>query len=151
MTPMKISYPSIIAEEVTVNRDRTQQQALDATGRRQYTDSSVVATMPRGGIGTETVTVEFFNLGRSASDDEVDRELEKRHLVSDPYAVAAVNEADPAFADKYPNSTHWKNANGKWFFAAFDCVVGGRIVGVYRSDDDWDGCWWVGGVRKLSA
>ena len=132
-----------------VNRSLTPQQVLDATKRRQYTNSAVVVTMPSGGTGVEdNVTVEFFQVGKNIRDDKLAKTYEERGLVPDPYAQAAVNEADPAFADKYPNGTHWKDVNGNWCFAAFDRDVGERFVNVYRVDLDWDVSWWFGGVRK---
>ena len=132
-----------------LDRNRTPQQVLDATGRRQYTDDSVVATMPSGGKGVEeNVTVEFFKLGKYVSDDELAKAYEERGLTPDPYAQAAVNEADSAFADEHPNGTHWKDADGKWCFATFRRRDGERYVSVNRRGHGWDGHWWFGGVRK---
>lgn len=136
----------LIVRRVTVDRSQSPQQVLDATGRAQYTDKDVMATMP-GGEGAE-IEVFFFNLGRYISDADLEREYDLRNLKPDPYAQAAVNEADPAFADEYPNGTHWKDANGKWCFAAFSRWDGKRDVDVYRSDDVWDDSWWFAGVRK---
>ena len=138
-----------IKRTVKVDRSLTPQQVLDATKRRQYTNSAVVVTMPSSGTGVEeNVTVEFFQIGKNISDDKLAKTYKERGLVPDPYAQAAVNEADPAFADKYPNGTHWKDVNGNWCFAAFDRDVGERFVNVYRVDLDWDVSWWFGGVRK---
>ena len=135
-----------------VNRTRNPQQVLDATGRRQYTNSAVVATMPSGGTGIEeNVTVEFFPISKNASDDEVAKMLEERGLTDDPYAVSAVNEADPAFADEHPNGTHWKDADGNWCYAAFSRDDGGRSVYVYRNGIYLYGSCWLGGVRKYGA
>jgi hypothetical protein len=133
-----------------LDRTRKPQEVLDATGRAQYTDKDVVATMPSNGTGVEeNVTVEFFKLSRYVSDDELQRELDERGLTSDPYAQAAVNEADPAFADEHPNGTHWKNAAGKWCFASFNRYYGDeRGVHVYRYGIGWRDDWWFAGVRK---
>lgn len=139
---------NLIVRIVRVNRSRTPQQALDATGCTQYTDSKVVDSMPHGS-GEETEVV-FFKLGRYVSDDELEKEYELRGLKpADPYSLSAVNEADPVFADANPNGTHWKDANGKWYFAAFSRWGGGeRNVGVNRCGSDWFGNWWFAGVRK---
>ncbi len=151
---MSTSTPSTVVTAITmgvnrVDRTRNPQQVLDATGRIQYTDKIVVATMPSGGQGVqENVTVEFFNLGKNVSDDELAKAYEERGLVPDPYAQAAVNEADPAFADEHPNGTHWKDADGKWCYAAFDRSVSERFVFVHRSGSDWAVVWCFGGVRK---
>jgi hypothetical protein len=138
-----------IFRTVTVDRTRTPQQVLDATGRWQFTNSDVVATMPSGGTGVlENVTVEFF--GECVSNnDELAKTYEERGLVPDPYAQAAVNEADPAFADDHPNGTHWKDKDGNWCFITFDYDDDDRGVSVNRSSGQGglDG-WWFGGVKK---
>lgn len=134
---------------VTVNRDRKPQPMLDATDRPQYTDKDVVATMPTNGTGIqEGVEVIFFKLGKYVSDDDLAKEYEARGLTSDPYAQAAVNEADRAFADEHLNGTHWKNGQGKWCRAYFSQGGDERYVRVYRGDFDWRDYWWFAGVRK---
>jgi hypothetical protein len=137
---------SMIVRHATVNRSRTPQDLLDATGRKQYTDKNVLKSMPRG--NGEEVDVYFFRLGRYVSEEEKAKEYALRGLVPDPYAQAQVNTDDPSFADEHPNGTHWKDANNRWCFATFDRWSGGRDVDVGRSDNGWDGRWWFGGVRK---
>ena len=130
-----------------VNRCLAPQTVLDTTGRKQYTNSIVVAGMPRGD-GEEGETV-FFKLDRWVSGADLDKEYELRGLVpADPYSLAKVNQDDPAFADKYPNGTHWKDAEGKWCFAAFYRWGDERRVNVGRDGRGWDGSWWFGGRRK---
>ena len=83
------------------------------------------------------------------SDDDLEKEFELRGLKpADPVSVAAVNEADPAFADEKPHGTHWKDAKGNWYYAAFFRWNGKRRVDVDRSGNDWDDRWWFAGVRK---
>lgn len=137
----------MIVRHVKVNRTRARQEALKATGRTLYVDDTVVKTMPKGeGDDTE---VHFFKLGRWISDDGLDGEYAKRGLkAADPYSQSAVNEADPGFADTHPNGTHWKDASGKWCFAAFYRWRDERCVNVDRSDHDWPGDWWFAGLRK---
>ncbi len=138
---------NLIIRKVKVNRDRTPQTALDATGRVQYTNRKVVDAMPRG--EGEEVEVFFFRLGRFVSDAELDSEYALRGLVpADPISVAAVNEADPAFADEKPHGTHWKDAEDNWCYATFDRWVDERLVDVDRSGRDWDDYWWFAGCRK---
>jgi hypothetical protein len=139
---------SMIVRHVKVNRNRTPQQVLDATGRKQYTDSKVVKAMPRG--EDDETDVHFFKLGRYVSDADLEKEYELRGLKpADPYSLAAVNEADPAFADEYPNGTHWKDTSGNWCYAAFGRWSDDeRYVSVYRNDCGWDGDWWFAGLRK---
>lgn len=145
---------NMIVRRVKVNRSRSQQDMLDVTGRKQYTDRNVVKNMPKDGRDDDEVF--FFRPDKSAydkngliSDDNLAKEYELRDLKPDPYAQAAVNEADPAFADDHPNGTHWKDKDGNWCYAAFDRWLGDeRFVFVVRSDRAWFGYWFFAGVRK---
>ena len=138
---------NMIVRRVKVNRGRAPQEMLDATGRKQYTNREVVDNMPRG--EGEEVEVFFFNVGLYLSDDELEKEYELRGLKSaDPYATAAVNEADPSFADEHPNGCHWKDANGRWNCTAFYRWDDERCVLVDRRAYDWDDDWWFAGARK---
>ena|SRR3989344_1665272 len=137
----------MIIRHVTVNRSRTPEQALDATKRTTYLNASVVATMPQG--SGDEVEVFFFKLGRYVSDADLDKEYELRGLKpADPYTLAAVNDADPAFADDHPNGTHWKDENGSWYYAAFHSWHDERHVDVLHNDYGWDDGWWFAGCRK---
>src|SRR3989344_7634417 len=148
---------NLIVRRVKVNRLLTPQQVLDATGRKQYTNRKVVNAMPRGeggGEGDETEVVFFkpepweYTRPDFMSDDDFEKALGRRNLKSaPPDDVAAVNEADPAFADTRPNGTHWKDADGKWCFAAFDRWNGEREVGVDRDGYVWHDLWWFAGLR----
>lgn len=135
-----------IVRTVKVNRGRSPKEMVTALNRAEYTEKSVVKIIPRG--EGEDVVVEFFKLGKYVSDDDLAREYEQRGLIPDPYAQAAVNEADPAFADERPNGTHWKDEDGNWCYIAFDRGGGGRFVDVDRGSGDWRDRWWFGGVRK---
>jgi len=136
-----------IVRRVKVNRNRTPQQALDATGWKQYTDAAVVAGMPRG--AGEEAEVFFFKVGRYVSDVDLEKEYTLCGLVpADPYSLAAVNEADPAFGDTHPNGTHWKNADDKWCFAMFFHWSVERLVFVSRRGLDWDADWWFAGLCR---
>lgn len=143
---------NLIVRKVTVNRGRSQQEVIDATGRVQYTNRKVVDAMPKG-EGDE-VEIVFFKPDLSErngfiTDNDLEKEFELRGLKpADPISVAAVNEADPAFADEKPHGTHWKDAEGNWCCAAFDRWRGRRRVDVRRGDDDWHDYWWFAGVRK---
>ena len=141
-----IATANVIIRTVKVNRSRSPKEMVVALNRAEYTDNSVVKAIPRG-EGDE-VMVEFFKLDKYVSDDALALEYQKRGLTPDPYALAAVNEADPAFADEHPNGTHWKDENGNWCFVAFDRHGGKRSVGVNRRNRDWRDHWWFGGVRK---
>jgi uncharacterized protein YejL (UPF0352 family) len=147
------SLAILVIRLVDVDITRTPQAVLDATGRKQYVDKNVVATMPRGNGGKTEVF--FFKPRPDAyndgwiSDDGLEKEFDFVGLKpADPFSLAAVNEADPAFADAYPNGTHWKDADGKWCFATFGRWRGERGVGVDRNDRGWFDVWWFAGVRK---
>lgn len=143
---------NLIVRKVPVNRNRSQQEALDATNRAQYTDRKVVDAMPKG-EGDEAEIV-FFKPDLSQrnsfiSDDDLEKEFELRGLKpADPISVAAVNEADPAFADEKPHGTHWKDAKGNWCYVTFCRWHGKRGVYVRRVDNVWFDYWWFAGVRK---
>lgn len=139
---------NLFVRRVTVNRNRTPIEMIEATGRVQYIDRKVVDTMPQG--EGEEVEVVFFNLGRDISDNDLEKEYKLRGLkAADPYSLAAINEADPTFADQRPNATHWKNSNGKWCYADFpQWIDNERSVSVFRSDNHWYSYWWFAGVRN---
>jgi len=137
----------LIVRRVTVNRSRTLQKAIDATGRKKYLKDEVVASAP-GGMGEE-VELFFFKVGRYLTDVELKKEFDSRDLVpADPHSLSAANEADPAFADDHPNGCHWQDADGKWCFAVFDRWNGERCVSVHRNRNGWLDSWWCVGVRK---
>lgn len=139
---------NLVVRKVSVNRTRTPQEVLKATGRRQYVTDAVVKTMPQG--EGEEAEVVFFKLGRYVNDADLEKEYELRGLKPvDPYSLAAVNEADPAFADEKPNATHWKDSSGKWCYAAFNHWYGHeRYVSFNRHEVDWHDHWWFAGLRK---
>lgn len=148
-------FSSLIVRKVNVNRARSPQEALDATGRTQYTTRKVVDSMPKGeGSNAEVVFFkpDLTKRGNYISDDDLEAEFESRGLApADPLSVAAVNEADPTFADKIPHGTHWKDANGNWCCAMFNRWYDERLVRVNRSAGVWDDGWWFAGVRKKST
>ena len=144
---------NLIVHPVTVNRRREPMDAIKATGRNFYGNEAVVKAMPRG--DGDKVEVIFFkpNLserGGLISDDDLDdRGYELRGLKpADPYSLAAVNEADPAFADEHPNTTHWKDDQGQWCYAAFSRYRAERRVNVCRLSHEWIDAWCFAGLRK---
>ncbi len=137
----------IITRRAKVDLTRSPQDCLKATGRNLYANDEVVANMTKGKSGEANVV--FFKSDRCMSDDQLEKEYEKQGLVPvDPYSLSAINEADPFFADKYPNGTHWKDSDGMWCSAAFSRWNGGWIVDVDRINIGWYGPWWFGGLRK---
>lgn len=143
---VRTNLTNTVIRMVKVDRNRTPQEVLDATKRNQYTDKKVVGTMPKG-EGDE-VEVTFFKLGRYVSDADLAKEYEARGLKPDQYAQAAVNEADPGFADEHPNGSHWQRTDGGYNFLAFGRWHDERGVHCRRDDLDWFDDWWFAGVRK---
>jgi len=83
------------------------------------------------------------------NDADLDKEYASRGLIpADPFSLATVNEADPAFADEHPNATHWKDVNGKLCYAAFSRWFGERGVLVYRFGGGWRDRWWFAGLAS---
>lgn len=147
----------IIVRRVKVDRTRTPQAALKATGRNFYGNDSVVETMPRGEGNEVDVHIfkpevwEYTRPGYMSGED-LDKAYARRNLVpADSYSTAAVNEADPAFADERPNATHWKDANGKWCYTAFDRWDDERDVAVRRDGLGWDDFWSFAGLPQVSS
>ncbi len=72
---------NLIVRKATVNRSRFPQEALEATGRAQYTDRKVVDAMPKG-EGNEAEVV-FFKPDLSKrngfiSDNDLEKEFDLR-------------------------------------------------------------------------
>lgn len=143
---------NLIVRKVAVIRNRSAQEALKATGRAQYTTSQVVDAMPNGENTEEEIFLFKLDLSKRngwISDNDLAKEFDLRGLKPvDPFALAALNEADPAFADGKPNTTHWKDAQGNWCCAVFGRWSVERGVGVYRNGGGWSGNYWFAGVRK---
>jgi len=140
-------FSKMVVRIVWVIRTRTPSEAIAATKRREYIDKTVLEEMPKG-RGTRTKVI-FFQVGRLISDDDLEKEYTLRGLLpADPYSLAAVNEADPAFADDRPNATYWKNKEGKLCYAAFRRSGGERGVEVSRNVSVWFGGWWFAGLAS---
>lgn len=134
-----------------VNRTASPQELIATTGRKDYSNRSVLAGMPQG-EGDE-VPVTFFKLVASAydkngwiSDDALAAEYKLRKLKPDPRAQVAVNQDDEAFADKFPNGSHWKDTNGNWCCVLFNAWDDERYVRVYQGRGRWYGSYWFAGV-----
>jgi hypothetical protein len=138
----------MIVRRVKVKRKRKPQEAIAATGCVEYTETEVVAQMPGRGEEEEEVDVCFFPLKERTAAADMQRLIESYGLIPDAYAVAAVNEADPSFADDKSNGTQWMDEDGKFCYVLFDQWDGEREVHCSRDEFNWDGRWWIGGVRK---
>lgn len=83
---------------------KTPQQLLDETCAIQYVDNDVLATAPRS---SEKSKVELFTVGKYITDEELEKEYEKRGLVP-----ATLDELVSMYGTKEYIATHWKNADG---------------------------------------
>jgi hypothetical protein len=149
-----LDFGMVIRIVEKVDQSRSAQDAIDATGRQQYISRSVVDGMPRG-VKAAGSKIKFFELelskrGGYISDDDIEKEFKLRNLVPEsPYLLAKVNEDDPAFADEYPNTTHWKDSEGKWCYMTFYRGEDGkRFVDVFRREGGCHGRWWFAGHEQ---
>lgn len=129
-------------------KEKTPQELLDILGYNQYVEKNIVNEMPED---NDEGIVEYFNLNRYVTDDELEKEYESRGLVAaNPRHLIGIltNEKD-LIAEKGYIATHWKDKYGKWCFASFPHWHDGeRNVYVDRSDYGWFDYSWFAGVRK---
>jgi RNA recognition motif-containing protein len=123
----------------------------DFGDRIKYINDDVLKTAPTGGNLEDVV---IFNLGKSVTDDELEKEYEQRGLI--PATIECLNHFDRSNGKKMDKmkyvGTHWKDAKGNWCYATFHCWNGERGVDVNRDGDlGWHAYWWFAGVRKLST
>lgn len=137
----------LIVRHVTVNRDLTPMQLVDATGRKKYVNEDVLKTMPRQGTGTEDFDMYFFNEGRYLTIDEQEKILAKYGLEPDYYGQTQANIDDSAFADEHPNGAQWDNKDGQASYVTFSGWGAGRGVDCRRGGHGWLGVWWFAGRR----
>jgi hypothetical protein len=137
----------ILTRTVQVNRDQSPLTAFESlTSHTQFLNKTVVAGIP---LGTEEeVTLHFFPIRKHMTCDQYAAALESRGLKPDPMAQAAFNQANPDFADKYPNGTQWQNKVGKFCCAVWGVWRGNRAVHVNGHGSDWNGSWFACGVSK---
>lgn len=143
----------MIVRHVKINRAQKPQEALDATGCKQYTDREVVDAMPCGKV--EEVDLYFFEPRPEAyqngvlTDEALAKEYEFHRLEPHPRALIQANKDDTTLAKTRPNGCHWKDASGKWCYVAFSCLGGvERDVLVDRDVSGWIECWSFAGARK---
>jgi hypothetical protein len=137
----------IFTRTVTVNRTQTPLQAFKSiTSHKQYLSDTVVAEIP---LGTEEeVTLHFFPIKKQMTCKEYADALESLGLKPDPMAQAAYNQANPDFADKYPNGTQWQNQAGNFCCALWGDWRGDRSVIVHGDSYGWGDYWFACGVSK---
>jgi hypothetical protein len=138
---------------VMVQRGRSLEDALNATGCVQYTDPAVMESVPRGEEGAVEVVLfkpDFSAYpGMSASDEDLEQELVAQGLrLGGPRTAVAVYETDSSLMDGRPFGTHWKDADGNWCFLTLGrWRHGRRRIDVGRSVRKWNNGWWFVCVR----
>lgn len=146
----QIAATEMLVRKVTVNRSQSFKKMLQATGRMCHVNEFLFDDMPKG--EGEEIEVFFFNLGRYVDDTDLENEYDLRGLKSaDPASLTKVNEDDPQFADTYPNITHWKNEDYRWwnFISFARTKYNGRLVRVrHNTNPGYGGRWWHAGIRK---
>lgn len=124
----------IIVRKLKVDRTRTRQQAIHATGRVDYINDEVVGEMPIGEGEEKEVFLIPSNEPRTL--DQLEQKFGgKRFALVDPVTLCALNEQDPTLADEYPNATQWRDKNGKVCYALFSIWHGSRGVSVDQGDE----------------
>lgn len=150
---VKITSEMVVRELGKVDRTRTPQEVLKATGCKQDVYDGVVKSMPSGvGDGPEEVFFfkpDFSAKGMNVFDRDLDEAYSLRGLVpADPYSLAEINRADPTLVSTHPNITFWRDAEGHLCYCRFAVRNdGARGVRSYRYDDDLADGWWLAGVR----
>jgi hypothetical protein len=141
-----------IFRKIKVNRSRSPQEALKATGRVGCLNDEVVREMPKS--EGEEVTIYFILFNRQISVNELEKEVDKLgYKLVDPISLTALNEAEPEFADNYPNCTQWCNKHGEMCYVKFYRIwgTGVRCVDVNQHRHVWNKCWLVGCFCKHDA
>ena len=138
---------NMIVRRVQVDRVRTPEEAISATGRTKYINNDALQSMPRG-EGFE-VEVSFIKFGKNLSPSELEQAVDTLgYRLADIYTIAAVNEIDPAFSDKHPNAMQSRDQSGSACYALFRRWLGERAVSVDRSAGKWRDSWWFACLRK---
>ncbi len=146
---------SIVHTVRTIDRSRSNEQVLIDTGRKIYSDSAVVATMPRG--TKSSARLHIFNVDKSKYKDgvlscnDLAEEYRQRGLRVDVEALADYCKKNPAAADEKGLACQWIDADGKYCFAAFYRWPDARRVYVSRGGLDWHDDWSFAGVPEVSS
>lgn len=109
-----------------------------------YADKDVLATAPvlKGEYGP----IEYFHLDKYVNDDALEKEYESRGLI--PADLLRLARTVEKSHEHDFIATHWKDADDKWCFAAFDGWGGEPSVNVNRFGNVWDDGWWFAGLRR---
>lgn len=127
----------------------TFQELLDKTGRKQYTDKTIVDAI----APSDPQEIIFFKPGKYVSNEQLAEEYASRGLEpAHPYAFILYSmEYESEMDEKEWVATCWKQGD-HFEYAAANRWHGKRGLGVDRSRGGWYGRWsFVGVPRKSSA
>ena len=135
-----------IVRRVLVDRTRTLQEALDATGCVQDVNPDVMKVTPLC-VGEE-VDVYFFDYDPELG--HLDSQYTAYGLEVDPIAQAKVNEDDPTFADDRPNCCEWGMEENSVMSFSTTTENGERVrrVDVFKYTGPWPPGYRFGGIRR---
>lgn len=136
LSALGISMDEVIIRKTRVDRSRTSQQVVDATGCKQNINPDALATMPQGEgeyVDVYFITSKSMIHYRPVSWSEGQSFIKSLGLRIDPRAQAAVNEADPGFCHKHPNVTLWDGG-----YLMFEKEHDGRSVECRFYDQEYE-------------
>ncbi|KKS85026.1 MAG: hypothetical protein UV60_C0012G0018 [Parcubacteria group bacterium GW2011_GWA2_43_11] len=141
---------SFTVRRVTVNCNRTLQEALDAFIRALCANpAGAVDRMPIEGDKLEVVLFkpkpEEYTGPGFISDADIAKALKRRELTNNLMAVIAANEADPTLADQRPHYAHEADDEGNLHYVT---ILGGCKILTGRCNDAYvDDRLWIAGAR----
>jgi len=114
-----------------------------------YKDDAIVTSAPREDRKKE---LEFFNLGKNVTNQEIINAYHERGLVPASFVELAnyIKKNPKILEEKKWIATVWDFNDDVLSYAAFRRWVGERGVLVSRSGRGWGDGWWFAGLRKSS-
>lgn len=139
-------FKGFVVRPAVIDSKHFPQKAVEDTRMKVFLHRELVQFMPEFSSGPKNVT--FFNLGYTASDEQVEVEYAMRRLRPDPIALCAVNRDDQKFSTFYPNAALFKDGQDKICYIAFNSwnYVESRLY-VAHTTTLWGPEWWFGGTQ----
>lgn len=125
-----------------INRKQTIQQAVDSL---KYESVYINPDVKIPNIGPKDIELEFFTLGKDATNDEIRAEYEKRGMVPDFFATIAYLKEHPEVLEEKKYIGIQLEGNCCAIFRRWD---GRRSVRVRQRGSGWGGHWWFPCRRK---
>lgn len=129
-----------------INRKQTIKQVIDSLKFEYQYINPDVRVPNQGAEEIKSIDIEFFNLGKYATNQEVIDEYQKRGLEPDVFAVIQYLKENP----KELEEKKWIAVKlGREDYLTFNRdFFDERHVNCNRINSFWDGGWWFTGVRK---